>query len=66
MTKTNDVTTDGINGFSMYFNKFTIYSKLVNETSMRKKQTVVMRRTTSDHFWLYGMKRRCMKLIYDI
>lgn len=56
MTKTNDVTTDGKNGFRMYFNKFMIYSKLVNGTNMRKKQTVVMRRKTSDNLWLYEIK----------
>ncbi len=38
MTQTNDVTTDGKNYFSMYFNKFMIYSKLVNGTNMRKNK----------------------------
>lgn len=44
-------------------------SKLVDGTNMRKNK-LVMRRTTSDHFWLYEMKRRCMKFntqdMYDV
>lgn len=44
-------------------------SKLVDGTNMRQNK-LVMRRTTSDHFWLYEMKRRCMKFntqdMYDV
>lgn len=44
MTKTHDVTTDGRNGFTMYFNKFMIYKEIAT-----KMGQTVMRRTTSDN-----------------
>lgn len=31
MTKTHDVTTDGRNGFTMYFNEFMIYKEIATK-----------------------------------
>lgn len=47
MTKTHDVTTDGRNGFTMYFNKFMIYKEIATKMG----QTWDKNSNEEDNIW---------------
>lgn len=47
MTKTHDETTDGRNGFTMYFNKFTIYKEIATKMG----QTWDKNSNEEDNIW---------------